>query len=129
MDLTEVQYAGFGGGHRSVQSALFLTSAGRGVDMARRGLEHFAQLLDSRPMEAQHHSFSELFAQLGLASDNASIQAFIRSHAPLPPAVLLTQASFWSATQSHMLSEQLGHDSDWAELVDQLDAALRADPE
>lgn len=51
-------------------------------------------------MEAPVHDFSELFAQLGLAADAAAIDAFLR--------------------------EELAEDADWAELVDQLDAALRA---
>ena len=34
-------------------------------------------------MQAPVHRFSELFAQLGLAHDSASIEAFLLAHAPL----------------------------------------------
>ena len=45
-------------------------------------------------MESTVHPFSELFAQLGLANDNASIQQFIATHSPillgLPDAEILS---------------------------------------
>ena len=77
-------------------------------------------------MEMSHHRFSDLFAQLGLRSDPASIQAFIGDHAPLAPGVLLADAPFWTAAQATLLREELLEDADWAEVVDQLNAALRA---
>lgn len=77
-------------------------------------------------MEAPVHDFSELFAQLGLAPDAAAIDAFIRSHAPLAEDVRLAEAPFWNSAQAAFLREELAEDADWAELVDQLDAALRA---
>lgn len=77
-------------------------------------------------MEMSYHRFSELFAQLGLRSDPAGIQAFIGSHAPLAPGVLLADAPFWTAAQATLLREELLGDADWAEVVDQLNAALRA---
>lgn len=40
-------------------------------------------------MDAGFHRFSELFAQLGLASDPASIGRFIALHGPLPGGVRL----------------------------------------
>lgn len=76
-------------------------------------------------MEHQHHHFCELFAQLGLPSGEADIALFLRQHAPLPPEIHLSEAPFWTPTQAGLLREKKQEDADWAELVDQLDAALR----
>ena len=76
-------------------------------------------------MEPPIHRFSELFAQLGLPSDGQAIQDFISRHAPLDGRIRLHDAPFWDAGQSRMLQEMTADDADWAELVDQLDVALR----
>ena len=76
-------------------------------------------------MEKPIHVFSDLFAQLGLPNDAASIEAFIRTHSPLAEAVKLCDAPFWTTAQAAFLREQLANDADWAELVDQLNVALR----
>ena len=70
--------------------------------------------------------FHELFRQLGLSSEEYQIRQFIRAHSPLPAAMRLADAPFWSPTQSNFLREALLQDSDWAVLVDQLNAALHA---
>lgn len=77
-------------------------------------------------MEHAHHRFNELFAQLGLPDDPGSIARFIATHGPLPGGVALPDAPFWSAAQCRLLREELGKDADWAEVIDQLDLALRA---
>lgn len=76
-------------------------------------------------MEHAVHPFSELFEQLGLPADNASIQAFIEQHAPLPDDVGLAEAPFWNRGQAELIRGALEEDADWAEVVDQLNAALR----
>ena len=76
-------------------------------------------------MELSYHSLESLFAQLGLADDRASIEAFIVSHSPLPNSVELADASFWTPAQSAFLREEILEDADWAEVVDELDAMLR----
>lgn len=76
-------------------------------------------------METPVHAFKDLFEQLGLASDAESIRAFIETHRPLPPGMTLAEAPFWSAGQAAFIREELLRDADWAEIVDQLDAALR----
>jgi Protein of unknown function (DUF2789) len=68
-------------------------------------------------------AFSDLFAQLGLASDELSIQAFILAH-PLPEDVRLDQGSCWTPAQARLLRESLAHDADWAPIVDRLNVAL-----
>ncbi len=79
-------------------------------------------------MEEPIHPFSELFAQLGLANDGASIRAFIARHSPLPGDVKLEEAPFWTPAQARLLREERVDDADWAEVVDQLNEALHADP-
>ncbi|NUO87525.1 conserved hypothetical protein [Cupriavidus taiwanensis] len=76
-------------------------------------------------MEPTFHQFSELFDQLGLASDEASIRAFIGKHAPLPETLELAEAPFWTPAQAALLRDELLDDADWAEVVDQLNLALR----
>ena len=78
-------------------------------------------------MEPSIHRFSDLFAQLGLPSDGPAIQAFIAQHAPLDDDIRLHEAPFWHAANARMLLEMTVDDADWAELVDQLDLALRLD--
>ncbi|MFV9473534.1 DUF2789 domain-containing protein [Advenella sp. RU8] len=76
-------------------------------------------------MDKSYHRFSELFAQLGLPSDEAGIRNFLIQHSPLPPDVLLEDAPFWSESQSALLKEEKIDDADWAEVIDQLNNALR----
>jgi hypothetical protein len=76
-------------------------------------------------MEPAIHRFSELFAQMGLPNDGAAIRQFLTAHAPLPNAIDLPDAPFWSQAQASFLREALQEDSDWAELADQLSEALR----
>lgn len=71
------------------------------------------------------HRFTDLFAQLGLPSDPHAIATFIGLHAPLADDLDLADAPFWSPAQASFLREQRLQDADWAELVDQLNLALR----
>lgn len=77
-------------------------------------------------MDQPLHHFTELFAQLGLPSDEAGIRQFLATHAPLAGSIALADAPFWTASQAAFLREEILEDADWAEVVDQLDAALRA---
>jgi hypothetical protein len=76
-------------------------------------------------MEPVNHRFHELFAQLGLDNDAASIEHFIAAHAPLPTGMTLHAAPFWTPAQAAFLRESCIQDADWVELVDQLSVALR----
>lgn len=77
-------------------------------------------------MELPVHTMSHLFAQLGLPSDEASIDSFIAEHAPLPERVPLAGAPFWTPAQATFLREELQEDADWAEVVDQLNVRLHS---
>lgn len=72
------------------------------------------------------HTMSDLFAQLGLPEEDKEIDKFIQTHRPVPENLTLVDASFWNTGQSQFLCEAIDEDSDWAELVDQLDSRLRA---
>ena len=76
-------------------------------------------------MDTTAHTFATLFQQLGLPSDSHSIEEFIATHAPLAPNLRLADAPFWSSGQAAFINEALSDDSDWAEIVDQLNACLR----
>jgi len=71
-------------------------------------------------MDTTAHTFATLFQQLGLPSDNQSIEDFIAAHTPLDSAIRLADAGFWSTGQAAFINEALSSDSDWAEIVDQL---------
>jgi hypothetical protein len=76
-------------------------------------------------MDTSKHTLAGLFDQLGMPSDQASIDHFIDRHSPLPAEIALQDAPFWSDSQSHFLEEGLEEDSDWAEVIDGLDALMR----
>lgn len=77
-------------------------------------------------MDKPFHGSSELFRQLGLAADEAGIAVFLTRHAPLPGGMALAEATFWTPSQASLLREEIQRDADWAEVVDQLNEALRA---
>jgi hypothetical protein len=74
-------------------------------------------------MELQAHPLTVLFDQLGLMSDDASIEKFIAAH-PLDKDTKLSEAEFWSDTQKKFLKQALMDDSDWAPVVDELNDRL-----
>lgn len=77
-------------------------------------------------MESSTHSLNNLFAQLGLPSDQADIENFIKTHNPLATNVLLSDAPFWTPAQASFLREEILNDADWAEVIDQLNAKLHS---
>lgn len=75
-------------------------------------------------MQTQHHDLGQLFQQLGLPSDDYSIEHFIESQKPLASTTRVTDLDCFSRAQKSLLLESLIEDSDWAEAVDTLDALL-----
>ncbi|MBB1370543.1 MULTISPECIES: DUF2789 domain-containing protein [unclassified Pseudoalteromonas] len=75
-------------------------------------------------MDTTKHDINTLFAQLGLPSSEAQIDAFIASHA-IADTTLIQDAPFWDESQQHFLAESLAEDSDWSEVIDELDVRLR----
>ncbi len=75
-------------------------------------------------MDTSTHDMPALFSQLGLPAEEGEIKRFIAAHS-LAKHERLERADFWNAPQATFLQEALADDSDWAEVVDQLDALLR----
>lgn len=75
-------------------------------------------------MQAQQHTMSNLFAQLGLPSDEAAVEEFIATHRPLESGTALYRAPFWSAAQRSFLKEEIIEDADWAAVIDELNGRL-----
>ena len=71
-------------------------------------------------MDSPIHSTAQLFAQLGLPSDAASICRFIDTHRPLHDTLKLSEAPFWTASQASFLREGLQADADWSPVIDAL---------
>lgn len=76
-------------------------------------------------METGNRTINILFDQLGLDSSEAAMRHFFSTQPPLPENLPLHQATFWNASQALFLQEAINQDSDWSNVVDQLDAMLR----
>ena len=74
-------------------------------------------------MDETPNKLETLFDQLGLLSDQASIEAFIEKHT-LAEDVKLADAPFWSAAQAQFLKEKLLADDNWAIVIDELNTRL-----
>lgn len=74
-------------------------------------------------MDLTPNTLETLFDQLGLDSDQASIDAFASEH-QLSEDIKLIDAPFWSPQQAAFLKEQLHVDAEWAPAVDELNALL-----
>ena len=73
---------------------------------------------------SNHFNLASLFAQLGLPSQQTEINQFIEQHS-IASEQRIDQGEFWNLAQADFLRECIEQDSDWAELVDHLDAMLR----
>jgi hypothetical protein len=79
---------------------------------------------DGLYMNANLHSMSSLFAQLGLPSEPTAIEDFIATHRPLGDGIALYRAPFWSVSQRTFLKEEIIEDADWAGVIDELNGRL-----
>ncbi len=77
-------------------------------------------------MEPTIHTLNNLFAQLGLPSDDVEIDNFIKTHSHLDTSLSLSEAPFWTLSQAAFLREEILKDADWAEVIDQLNARLHS---
>lgn len=76
-------------------------------------------------MYTEEHTIKTLFEQLGLPASKSEIQTFLNDHS-LEDKELIENASFWNAGQAEFIRDSKQEDSDWAVVVDELDAMLRA---
>ena len=77
-------------------------------------------------MDTSIHTMAALFAQLGLPNSEIAMDNFMQNN-HLPMEIPLESAAFWSAGQAQFIQEAISQDADWAEVVDHLDAQLRAE--
>lgn len=80
-------------------------------------------------MDSIPPTMSLLFDQLGLAADEASIEAFIQAHRPLPMTTRLFHAPFWNPSQAALIQQKLQDDAEWSVLIDTLNVRLRHRPD
>lgn len=69
-------------------------------------------------------TMTQLFKQLGLPSDEASIQLFLSQHDGVCRHCGLVQAPIWSESQRLFLQEAVAQDSEWSMPAESLMAAL-----
>ncbi len=74
-------------------------------------------------MDMSANNIETLFAQLGLNNSAEAIAQFVASH-QLSKDVYINHAPFWNDGQRHFLQDALQQDSDWSEVVDQLNVLL-----
>lgn len=75
-------------------------------------------------METIEHDMNQLFAQLGLADDEASVERLVADHRPMPDGMALAEAPFWNPAQAAFLREEVDEDADWAPVIDALNLRL-----
>lgn len=76
-------------------------------------------------METHNHNLNSLFEQLGIPSSDLQIVEFVVQHRPIADEIPIDEANFWNPSQASFLHSALEQNSDWAQVVDQLDAQLR----
>ncbi|MCL1042027.1 DUF2789 domain-containing protein [Shewanella marisflavi] len=76
-------------------------------------------------MDITPPDLAALFDQLGLSSNPDAIEEFLKQHS-IAQGVHIAQAPFWNTAQRHFLAEALAEDAQWTEVIDHLDAQLRA---
>jgi hypothetical protein len=77
-------------------------------------------------MDTSQHNMHNLFEQLGLPSNERDVEQFIRTHRLFSQDIRLDQATFWTPAQADFLREAFDEDSDWCEVVDDLNSRLRS---
>ena len=76
-------------------------------------------------MNHHAHTINDLFQQLGLPSEDGEIHQFVKSHPLENQHQRLDEASFWSPCQAGFIKECWQDDSEWCQIIDDLDARLR----
>ncbi|WP_428034059.1 DUF2789 domain-containing protein [Amphritea sp.] len=77
-------------------------------------------------MDRSAHTMNTLFEQLGMPGDDSYIDQFIRTHTLFSQQVKLSEATFWNNSQANFIKECLETDSDWSDVVDELNSRLHS---
>ena len=75
-------------------------------------------------MDANRHTLTSLFSQLGLSEKTTAIEEFVDGHGPLANEVALCHAPFWSDAQRSFLMEEIAKDADCVGVIDELNCQL-----
>jgi Protein of unknown function (DUF2789) len=75
-------------------------------------------------MHSNINTMSDLFKQLGLASDPTSIRNFIALHEGACTDCTLPHAPIWTESQRAFLEQAVAEDSDWALPAEELAGML-----
>ena len=75
-------------------------------------------------MDANRHTMTSLFSQLGLSENTRAIEEFVDGHGPLANEVALCHAPFWNDAQRSFLTEEMVKDADWVGVIDELNRLL-----
>lgn len=70
------------------------------------------------------YTVKDLFQQLGLPSDTASIEDFVHQNRAVCRNLTLVDAPIWTKSQLDFLREAIAEDSDWAQAADSLQLML-----
>ena len=76
-------------------------------------------------MRGNVNTLSDLFRQLGLPADPASIADFIARHRGACHQCALPQAPIWTESQKSFLEEAIAQDADWSLPAEALSSLLR----
>ena len=77
-------------------------------------------------MDRSIHTINTLFEQLGLPSDTASVDQFIRTHILFSNEIKIEDATFWNDQQASFIKACQDSDSNWSEVVDELNIRLHS---
>lgn len=69
------------------------------------------------------YTMNDLFAQLGLDSDDEAIEQFIKTH-QLPEAVPMKNADFWNEKQRQFIIDEYENNAVWVMVLDELNVRL-----
>ncbi len=78
-------------------------------------------------MYTEQPTMKDLFQQLGLDSDEKSIDEFIKKHQGMNDTRHIEKAPFWNDAQRAFLQQALEEDADWVMIIDDLNAQLHYD--
>ncbi|QPG06754.1 DUF2789 domain-containing protein [Salinimonas marina] len=75
-------------------------------------------------MYTEQPTMEDLFQQLGLDSDEKSINEFIQKHHGMNDSRHIERAPFWNDSQRAFLQQALDEDAEWVMIIDDLNAQL-----
>ncbi|WP_218352816.1 DUF2789 domain-containing protein [Alteromonas lipotrueiana] len=78
-------------------------------------------------MFTEQPTMKDLFEQLGLDSDEDSIESFIEKHRGMNDSRHIEEAPFWNDGQKAFLKQAIHEDAAWVVVIDDLNTQLHHD--